>query len=586
MHELIPLKTHAQIIGDPKTAGELLSTRSAGARIGDIGIVCAACLVLLLPFLGKPFHVDDPMYLWTARQIAAKPLDFYGFSVNWSGHEEPIIEAMKNPPLVPYFIAGAAMFVGWTETALHASFLLFALLAMAGMYLLAAHFCRQPLAAVILMILCPAFLVSATTLMCEVPLICFWIWAVLLWIRGSNQSPWLLPLAGLATAAATLTKYSAINLLPLLAAYALLHPAPARTRVFQCVSWLIPVAVLAAYEHFTFVHYGRGLLSDAVGFSSTANRQSPIPIGAKLLDATTFLGGGASALAILTIAVMRWRIRMAILASAPIFALLARWKFSPPAGWENVGILSAAGGSSAWPFYLQCGFFAAAGVAVAIICLDGALRLLRQQQWRNCVFFLLWIGGVFVFTAFLNWAVNARSILPLLPPACILAQVAIEHRGRKAIRPFTFAVLIAGLVVIVIAVADYQLAQANRSAARRLAKSQQSPGQVWFAGHWGFQYYMQELGARRVDDQAPEYRAGDVLILPLNNYGFSPTFGGLKMFDTLEIGTLPWLTTMNGPMGANFYFSPGDRLPFVVGQVPPEAFLILQVTRSHQPDVR
>jgi hypothetical protein len=43
---------------------------------------------------------------------------------------------------------------------------------------------------------------------------------------------------------------------------------------------------------------------------------------------------------------------------------------------------------------------------------------------------------------------------------------------------------------------------------------------------------------------------------------------------------------MNGPMGANFYFSPGDRLPFIVGQVPPEAFLILLVTRSHQPDVR
>jgi len=130
---------------------------------------------------------------------------------------------------------------------------------------------------------------------------------------------------------------------------------------------------------------------------------------------------------------------------------------------------------------LQCGLFAAAGVAVAIICLDGALRLFRQHQWRNCVFFLLWIGGV--FTAFLNWAVNARSILPLLPPACILAQCAIEHRGRKAIRPFTFAMLAAGLIVIVIAVADYQLAQANRWAAGRLAKSPQTSQQVWFAGH-------------------------------------------------------------------------------------------------------
>jgi 4-amino-4-deoxy-L-arabinose transferase-like glycosyltransferase len=477
--------------------------------IGDIGIVCAACLVLLLPFVGKPFHVDDPMYVWTARQIAAKPLDFYGFTVNWEGHEQPIIEVMKNPPLVPYFIAGAAMVVGWSETALHASFLLFALLAMAGMYFLAAHFCRQPLGAVLLMLFCPAFLVSATTLMCEVPLICFWVWAVLLWIRGSSGSPWLLPLAGLAMAAAALTKYSAVNLLPLLAAYALLHPAPGRMRIVQCISWLIPVAVLAAYEHFTFVHYGRGLLSDAVGFSSNFNRQNPIPMGVKLLDATMFLGGGASALAILVIAVMRWRIRIVVLVSALIFALLAKWKFSPPAGWENVGTLTAGRGGSAWPFYLQCGVLAAAGIAVAIICLDGTLRLVRQQQWRNSVFFLLWIGGVFVFTAFLNWAINARSLLPLLPPACILARCAIEHRGHKAIRPFMFAMLVAGLLVVVIAVADYQLAQANRWAARQLAKSQPANGaarpQIWFAGHWGFQYYMQEFGARRIDDQAPQY---------------------------------------------------------------------------------
>jgi hypothetical protein len=43
---------------------------------------------------------------------------------------------------------------------------------------------------------------------------------------------------------------------------------------------------------------------------------------------------------------------------------------------------------------------------------------------------------------------------------------------------------------------------------------------------------------------------------------------------------------MNDTMGADFYFSPGDRLPFVIGEVPPEGFLVLQVTRSPKPDVR
>jgi 4-amino-4-deoxy-L-arabinose transferase-like glycosyltransferase len=581
LHEFILLKTHTQIIGDAKTADNLFLAQAGDTRFRDIGIVCAACLLLLLPFVGKPFHVDDPMYLWTARQIAAKPLDFYGFTVNWDRREQPIIEVMKNPPLVSYFIAGAAMVVGWSETALHSSFLLFSLIAMVGMYLLAAHFCRQPLAVVFLMLLCPSFLVSATTLMCEVPLICFWIWAVLLWIRGSEQFCMLLPVAGLMIAAATLTKYSAVNLLPLLAAYSLLNPAPRHTKIVQCISWLIPIAVLAGYEHFTFVRYGRGLLSDAIGYSSDANKQTPVPVDVKLLDALIFVGGGASAVAILAVTFMGWRVRLTVFFSAVLFALVAIWRFSRPGGWEN---------GSAWLFYLQCGIFSAGGIAIAIICFDGALRMFRQEQWRNCLFFLLWIGGIFVFTVFFNWAINARSLLPLLPPVCILAQRAIEQRGRKALGPFMFAMLASGLLVLAVAIADYQLAQANRWAAGRLAKSQAvnmvSASQVWFSGHWGFQYYMQELGARRVDDRNPEYRPGDLLILPLNNYGVSPTSGGLKLLDTLEAGTFPWLTTMNGAMGANLYYSPGDRLPFVAGQIPSEAYLILQVTRSPAPNVR
>ena len=33
-------------------------------------------------------------------------------------------------------------------------------------------------------------------------------------------------------------------------------------------------------------------------------------------------------------------------------------------------------------------------------------------------------------------------------------------------------------------------------------------------------------------------------------------------------------------MGAGFYFSPGDRLPFVVGPIPPDAYLIARVAPS------
>src|SRR5688500_9265440 len=60
-------------------------------------IVTLACLLLLVPFLSKPLHMDDPMYVWAAEHILNRPLDPYGFDVNWGSKVERMPDAMKNP---------------------------------------------------------------------------------------------------------------------------------------------------------------------------------------------------------------------------------------------------------------------------------------------------------------------------------------------------------------------------------------------------------------------------------------------------------------------------------------------------------
>ena len=57
-----------------------------------------ACAGSLLPFIDKAFHIDDPLFLWTARQIQNRPLDFYRFNVNWYWSEMPMASVTKNPP--------------------------------------------------------------------------------------------------------------------------------------------------------------------------------------------------------------------------------------------------------------------------------------------------------------------------------------------------------------------------------------------------------------------------------------------------------------------------------------------------------
>src|ERR1700691_4071250 len=81
-------------------------------------------LVCLAPFIGKPFNIDDPLFLWTARQIQSHPFDPYGFNVNWYGWESPMWEVTKNPPLAGYYLALSAANLGWSECALHLALLL------------------------------------------------------------------------------------------------------------------------------------------------------------------------------------------------------------------------------------------------------------------------------------------------------------------------------------------------------------------------------------------------------------------------------------------------------------------------------
>jgi hypothetical protein len=135
----------------------------------DLLILCLTTLVLLLRFIARPLHVDDPLFVWTARQIVSHPLDFYGFAVNWSGHPIPMASEMLNPPLLPFYLAVATRLFGAGEIVWHLSLLPISLLAVIGMYTLAGNYCRSPLPATLMLLLSPAFLVSATTIMCDVP---------------------------------------------------------------------------------------------------------------------------------------------------------------------------------------------------------------------------------------------------------------------------------------------------------------------------------------------------------------------------------------------------------------------------------
>lgn len=535
-------------------------------------IISVACLV---PFIDKAFHIDDPMFLWAARQIQSSPLDFYGFTVNWYGIAMPMSEVMKNPPLVSYYIALVAHLFGWGEMTLHAAFIIPAAAAVIGSYYLAAEFCATPLIAALVGVLTPVFLLSSTTVMCDVMMLALWVWATVLWIRGLkiNSVPHLI-FAALLIALCSLTKYFGMSLIPLLLVYSAVKK---RTLGPWVLFLLIPVVVLAAYQWLTYAWYGRGLLMDASSyvFSTQQHAEGDYVMGG--LSGLLFTGG--CFISVLFYSVLLWR-RRTIVIGASLAMLFIVLVFSLlPIRLSN-GFQYNSESNFSWLFAVQYYLFALAGISILVL----AASDLWTRKDADSLLLFLWIMGTFLFAGFLNWSVNARSVLPMAPAVGILVLRRAEQRkvlNGPILAKYALLLLLPSLVVALsVTWADYKWANTSRSMAVEISQRYKNyPGTIWFQGHWGFQYYMEAAGGKAIDAEKSNIAAGDIVIIPGSNANSEPLPTDLfHLVYSYKIAPFNWLSTMNVFAGSGFYSSKWGPLPFALGSVPDVQYSVLVAT--------
>jgi 4-amino-4-deoxy-L-arabinose transferase-like glycosyltransferase len=519
-------------------------------------------LATLGPFLTKPLNIDDPIFVWAGRQIQKHPGDPYGFTVNWQGTACPMWGITQNPPLACYYLALVATVVGWSELALHSAFLLPALAVLLGTHRLARRCCQRPLVATLVTLFAPAFLVSSTTLMCDVLMLAFWVWAAVLWVEGMDkENVWQLTGAGLLMGLAALTKYFGVCLFPLLAAYSLI----ARHRWRHLTFLLIPAIVLAAYELTTYLLYGFAKFS-VTAQSSIIERQDIYHLSAAINGMTTltFTGGCLAAAAIF--APWLWRPKaLAIIAASAVLPAIAVFEAVPP------GNLNALNGGARDFAEFQVAFWTIGGVCVLVLAVEDVLSRREPCSWLLG----LWVLGTFGFTAFLNWTVNGRSLLPMAPAVGILVVRRLEQNaaaGRGA-RPVAVALCLAAgaMLALGVARADFLLANAACRLARETHAKYRQAQTLWFQGHWGFQYYMEGLGASALDfNTQPIPARGQIMAVPANNTNTVRPQSQVPVHDVLTVPGPRLLTTVSEAVGAGFYSSIWGPLPFAFGQVPPE----------------
>ena len=268
---------------------------------------------------------------------------------------------------------------------------------------------------------------------------------------------------------ASITKYFGMTLIPLLLTYSVAtgtswkDPKLAIARSFPVIqrsvlALLIPVLVLAAYQWATHVLYGRGLLMDAAEYATQFRgqfNQQTQQWYHKALVGLAFTGG--CALSALCFAPVLWS-RDGLFAGLGLAGVLV-WASSLV---DRIGVFAMRDSSGVrWPLAIQLGLCAAAGIGLLAL----AVADLMAHRDAKSILLFLWIAGTFVFATFLNWTINGRSVLPMVPAVGILIMRRIEvwkTIGERSRARLAWPLVPAAAIALAVAWADYRFANSAR----------------------------------------------------------------------------------------------------------------------------
>jgi hypothetical protein len=515
--------------------------------------------------LMKPVHIDDTVVLHVAANILRDPLRPFAGEFFWLEEPQPLAKVTTNPPLVSYWLAPWIALAGYREWVLHLSFAPFVALLAWGMHRLATRWLGAQWAwwAVGWLMLSPAVL-PGMNLMRDVPALALLVGGLACWVEGleRRRAQWLIA-GALLVGLAGLAKYTALIGLPLVALYTL------QRRAYGALGWLtlalVPIAGWSALNLWTDGEVHLVYLWQ--------ERRGSAPLGAKVLPGV--VGLGASTLLWLGVAWRfrdalgrgwQWKIALLALASAgaigwrltqfagqpvygqTLFWLLRayscwgwRWGWgrrgmsSPPAPqkahlphaapalWSAEAELQRQAEASLphaapalWSAEAELQRQAEASLPHAAPALWSAEAELQRQAEASLphskalyLFLRLWL---LIALAAAVWGAPfqaMRHLLYALPPLILILTPWV---GRNA--PL---LIVQGVLCLAVIAADYDYAiRYKRGAA---AYAERFAGErVWYAGSWGWMFYAEQHGFRKLLPDGTGLQRGDIVIIPERVY--------------------------------------------------------------------
>lgn len=510
--------------------------------------VLIACLALV-PFLGKAFTIDDPVFLLEARHALTDPLHPTAFSLVWNTEvPERVSAVVPSGPVAAWLLMPAAA-AGGAEWAAHAIQLLMLALAALALVALAIRLGLSTgwaTAAGVLLVTTPAVLGMAGTAMPDVPAMALGLLGIERLVAWRQEGGWHRALGGavlLALAPLTRSHLALLLLVGPLVAGADLLLAPGRLRAVARLLWPSGLAAVLAGAILLVTRdpapSGGGLASAAAGLSTTVNFAiNAYCFALHWVLATTF---GLAWLALRARSMIRRRWWVFALATAGL--ALFRWY---QAGTnDNYWVVPAA----------------ALGLSVILDVLIDAVHR------RDGLQLALWTWLLVPLPVVIYTHLPAKYLVASVPAACLLVARAAARSpavGRWVVGTASIAGLCLGVAILQ---ADARFAEVARAGVRRLVTPELVQGRtLWYDGHWGFHWYAEEAGARPWTATRDQPRPGDLILT--NTVRPTPlderVFGALVHLGRYEDRT-PGGRVMNLAADAGFYSNAWGYLPWSWG---------------------
>ncbi len=516
-------------------------------------------LLLAIPFISQPVHIDDWVFITGAEQFCHQPLNPLAGTIGFFGKEVPFY-LVTHPPFLFLYISLIKVITGQLSVLiLHICYLPFSLLAGICFFLLAKRFSRMYLYITLLFLFTPVFMVISHGLMSDLPMLALFLAALAAYIYGlDGNKRGLLALSSVLSALTVLCSYQGLFLLFLLYLYTLLNRS--RKKTFILVS-ILPLCLLLAWLLYVRQVTGKFHISAALYWTG----HNYLFSSARIVDCFT---GSICSLGGVTI--------------FPLSLFFLPWKFRKRTGLYLISIVvtiyflfSRAAGylpesKLAFFIFFLAGFLITSRIivnTVTILKKKGSL-LLRLRKRKDEAFLAIWYLSFLALLIMLLPHGIPRYLLPLSFPLITIGMIGFEKSaGRRGPKIFLGLTLIFTLGTgILVSRVDYQNAWINARAAEDISERFREEGvDITFTADLGFRYYLEKNGHRYLLSNISHLNPGEILVEP-GNYlkgAISPELKqNLELVERLEYPVSPFLTLMSRADRADFYGQYYGFLPY------------------------